>query len=113
MTQRAAGQNIPDDQASPMIERGPTIERAPMIKRGPTDWNAEQDLAALLDALTAELLAARDHDIATWLRDAGDPAEAAAQSIRRLVAAADSHGIAPHVSNALAAGLRAAMARNQ
>ena len=78
-----------------------------------TDWDAEQDLAALLDGLTAELLAVPEGDIAALLREAGEPVEASAQSMRRLVAAADAHRIAPHVSSALAAGLRAAMARNQ
>jgi len=78
-----------------------------------TDWNAEQDLAALLDGLTAELLATQEHDIAALSREAGEPVEASAQPMRRLVAAVDAHRIAPHVSSALAAGLRAAMARNQ
>jgi hypothetical protein len=78
-----------------------------------TDWNAEQDLAALLDALTAELLATPKHDIAAWLREAGEPVEVAAQRMRRLVAAADSQCVAPHVATALAAGLRASIARSQ
>ncbi len=84
-----------------------------MIKRVMTDWNAEQDLAALLDALTAELLAAPEHEIAAWLHEAGEPVEASVQPMRRLVASVDAHRIAPHVSSALTAGLRAVMARNQ
>jgi hypothetical protein len=84
-----------------------------MIKRVMTDWNAEQDLAALLDGLSAELLATPEHEIAALLRETGEPVEASAQSMRRLVAAADAHRIAPHVSSAPAAGLRAAMARSQ
>jgi hypothetical protein len=84
-----------------------------MTKRTMTDWNAEQDLAALLDGLTAELLATPERDIAVWLHEAGETAAHTAQPMRRLVAAADAHRIAPHVSIALAAGLRALVARNQ
>ena len=79
-----------------------------------TDWNAEQDLAALLDALSAELLGARECDVAAWLRGAGEPVDGAAEPMRRLVAAADAHRIAClHVWTALAGGLRALVARNQ
>jgi hypothetical protein len=84
-----------------------------MTKRTMTDWNAEQDLAALLDGLTAELLATPERDIAAWLHEAGETTAHTAQPMRRLVAAADAHRIAPHVSIALAAGLRALVARNQ
>jgi len=84
-----------------------------MKQRAMTDWNAEQDLAALLDGLTAELLAAPEHEIATWLREAGAHTEATAQPMRRLVAAADAQRIAPHVATARADGLRPLIARNQ
>jgi hypothetical protein len=78
-----------------------------------TDWNAEQDLEALLDGLTAELLAVPDHDLAAWLRETGKPLEATAQPMRRLVAAVDAHCVAPHVPTALADVARASIARNQ
>jgi len=84
-----------------------------MTERTKTDWNAEQDLTELLDALTAELLATPEHDVAAWLRETGKAVEATAESMRRLVAAVDAHCVAPHVATALAAGLRALVARNQ
>lgn len=84
-----------------------------MTQRATTDWDAEQDLAALLDDLTAELLAMPAYDIATWLREAGEAAEDTAEPVRRLVAAADAQPIAPHVSSARASGLRALVARYQ
>lgn len=84
-----------------------------MTGRAMTDWNAEQDLAALLDALTSELLATPEHDLAALLRETGKPVEVAAEAMRRLVAAVDAHCVAPHVATALAAGLRALVARNQ
>jgi len=84
-----------------------------MTERVMNDWNAEQDLAALLDALTAELLATPEPDVAALLREAGKPAEATAESMRRLVAAVDAHCVAPHVATVLAAGLRALVARSQ
>ena len=84
-----------------------------MTERGMTDWNAERDLAALLDALTAELLATPELDVAALLRETGKPVEATAEAMRRLVAAVDAHCVAPHVATALAAGLRALVARSQ
>jgi hypothetical protein len=84
-----------------------------MTRCAMTDWDAEQDLAALLDALTAELLATPEHEIAAWLRDAGEPVEDSAQPMRRLVAAADATRVPPHVSIVRVAELRASIARNQ
>jgi hypothetical protein len=84
-----------------------------MTRREKSDWDAEQDLAALLDCLTAELLATPAHEIAAWLREAGVAAEDTALPMRRLVAAADAQCVAPHVSSARAAGLRALVARHQ
>ena len=78
-----------------------------------TDWDAEQDLAALLDGLTAELLAVPEGDIAAWLRAAGEPVHDTAQPMRRLVAAADANRIAPYMSIVVAAELRMSIARNQ
>jgi len=84
-----------------------------MTERAMTDWNAQQDLTALLDALTAELLATPEHDVAACMRETGKPVEATAEAMRRLVAAVDAHCVAPHVATALAAGLRASIARSQ
>jgi hypothetical protein len=84
-----------------------------MIERTITDWDAEQDLAALLDGLTAELLATPTCDIAAWLSAAGEPVQDAVQPMRRLVEAADAGCIPPHASIAVAAGLRVSIARNQ
>jgi hypothetical protein len=78
-----------------------------------TDWDAEQDLAALLDGLTAELLATPEHDIAAWLSAAGEPVRDTAQPMRRLVEAADANRIAPYLSIVAAAELRVSIARNQ
>jgi hypothetical protein len=78
-----------------------------------TGWHPEQDLTALLDGLSEELLAARDHDLATWVREAGEPVEDIAEPMRRLLAAADAGGIPPHMSMDLKAGVRASIARNQ
>ena len=84
-----------------------------MTERAITDWNAERDLAALLDALTAELLATPEHELAAWLRETGEPVETTAQPMRRLVAAVDAHRIAPHLATSLADALRVSIARNQ
>ncbi len=84
-----------------------------MTKPTMTDWDAEQDLAALLDGLTAELLAVPEGDIAAWLRAAGEPIDDTAQPMRRLVAAADANRIAPYLSIVVAAELRMTIARNQ
>ncbi len=84
-----------------------------MTERAITDWNAEQDLAALLDALTAELLATPEHELAAWLRETGEPVEATAEPMRRLVAAVDAHCVAPRMATAVDAGLRASIARSQ
>jgi hypothetical protein len=42
-----------------------------MSKSAWSDWEPEQDLAILLDALTDELLATSDREVAAWLRDVG------------------------------------------
>ena len=84
-----------------------------MTERAMTDWNAERDLTALLDALTADLLATPEHELAALLRQTGEPVEVAAEAMRRLVAAVDAHCVAPHVATALTAGLRALVARSQ
>lgn len=76
-----------------------------------TDWNPEHDLAALLDALTAELLTAADHEVTPYLREPGD--DDGAQLVRRLIAAADADFAVLPVSRFTTPGLRAYMTRNQ
>jgi hypothetical protein len=89
------------------------MEARAMTQHVTSDWDAQQDLAALLDGLEAELLAAPEHEIAARLREGGEAAEDTAQSMRRLVAAADAQCVAPHVSSARAAGLGTLVARQQ
>ena len=84
-----------------------------MTKRIITKWNAEQELAALLDSLTTELLATPEHDIATWLRDAGEVPEVTARPMRRLLSAADAQCLVPQVSHAVIGGVPVAISRNQ
>ncbi|MGH7067340.1 MAG: hypothetical protein ACREFO_04525 [Acetobacteraceae bacterium] len=57
-----------------------------------TDWNPEQELVRVLDALTEEILATPDRDVAAWLDR--KRAKGAAREMRRLVAAAESGPIA-------------------
>lgn len=66
-----------------------------MTKASMTGWHPEQELAALLDALTEEILTMPDRDIAVWPRYQAQEAKDAAQEMRRLVAAAESCPIAP------------------
>jgi hypothetical protein len=78
-----------------------------------TDWDAERDLAALLDALSAELLAMPEHELVGLVCGTGKTVEATAQEMRRLVAVVDAQCVAPHVATAVDAGLRASIARSQ
>jgi hypothetical protein len=70
-----------------------------------SEWRPEQELDVLLDALTAELLAASDVDLAEWSRAAGRPPQVAAREMRRRVAAADADpgvpALPPSVARAL------------
>lgn len=56
-------------------------------------WNAPSALAALLDALEADLLGAPPEDVQAALRETGRAREGAAQGVRALLrdAAADGH----------------------
>ncbi len=56
-------------------------------------WSPEQDLAALLDALTDELLAASDHELRASLADSGEDPDEAAGFMRRLLAAAETKAV--------------------
>lgn len=68
-----------------------------MIRR--KDWTLEQDLAALLDALTAELLAAPDSEVESWLRESGPKGRAAVEAVRRLATAAASDAELPSIAS--------------
>jgi hypothetical protein len=84
-----------------------------MTDRLVTDWDPEQDLAALLDGLTEELLAAANHEIAPYLDEAAEERGEGADAIRRLIGAADASLAALPVSGFVAPGLRAYVSRNQ
>jgi hypothetical protein len=78
-----------------------------------TDRNPGTDLAALLDGLTEELLAAPAHEVAPYLDEAPEARRDGADAVRRLIAAADAGFAALPVSGFIAPGLRAYVARNQ
>jgi hypothetical protein len=84
-----------------------------MTKTTSTDWNPEQDLTALLDALTQELLTASERDIAAWRNEMGKQAGDMVQQVRRLIVAADADTFVPSISDFVGRGLRAYVARNQ
>lgn len=85
-----------------------------MMKKIMKDWNPERDLTALLDGLTAELLAAPDHDVGAWMREEGAKGHTAAKAMRRMVTkAAEADLDAPPVSNFVVPGLRIPFTRNQ
>ena len=77
-----------------------------------TDWCPEQELIVLLDALTEEILAMSDRDIAAWPHGQREGVKEAAEEMRRLVVAAEpglnappaleliqrSHGIQKHTN---------------
>jgi hypothetical protein len=76
-------------------------------------WNPEADLAALLDALTEDLLAASTRDIDALARVTGVPPDRVAHQARRLIALAESDLIVPSAAEFSTPGLRAYIARNQ
>ncbi len=84
-----------------------------MTERITTDWLPEQDLEALLDALTLELLASPDQEVSTHYHRDADRRHDEAETIRRLVAAAESGSALPAASLFKTPGLRAYFARNQ
>jgi hypothetical protein len=61
------------------------------------DWNPERELAALLDALSEELLAAPDRDVVGSLHGTGEDAQHAIATVRRLIAASDQDPTRPPV----------------
>ena len=76
-----------------------------------TDWDPPQDLAALLDALAEEILAAPDDAVFAGLHEAAGEWGGRAQSLRRLVMAADMGSVVPPLSDAT--GLRGQLPRTQ
>jgi hypothetical protein len=76
-------------------------------------WNPEADLAALLDALTEDLLAASARDVDALARVTGIPPDTVARDVRRLIASAASDLIVPPAAEFSTPGLRAYIARNQ
>jgi hypothetical protein len=74
-----------------------------------TDWNPEQDLSVLLDALTEELLAVADRDLTAGI---GKEQQDVVRDMRRLIAAADTDLVVPPASNFAGRTLRAFVARN-
>ena len=57
-----------------------------------TRWNAASALAALLDALEADLLGAASEDVQAALRETGRAREGAAQEVRALLRDAEADG---------------------
>jgi hypothetical protein len=80
-----------------------------MNDRRTMNWDPQQDLRVLLDALTQELLGAFDHEVLALAGEASDAAEA----VRRLLATAEAGCAAPPVPNLIGPGLRAHISRNQ
>ncbi len=84
-----------------------------MTQSGTTNWDPEQELAALLDGLTEELLGAFDHEIIRSLNESDDERQDKVDAVRRLVARADGDLGLPPVSRFVGSGPRADAARNR
>ena len=84
-----------------------------MTKKIMKDWTPEQDLAALLDALAIELLAAPGDEVSACLYETGAKGRSAIEAVRRLVSVADADLDASPVSNFVVPGLLAHLTRNQ
>ena len=84
-----------------------------MTGRITTGWLPEQDLEALLDALTVELLASSDEGVSTYIPRDADERRDEAGRVRRLIAAAECGSALPAASLFKTPGLRAYLARNQ
>jgi hypothetical protein len=78
-----------------------------MTEKTTTDWQPEEDLTGLLDALTEELFLVRDDEVAASMREMGEARRDIVRSMRRLVAAADAESMLPALSNHAAAAVRA------
>jgi hypothetical protein len=53
-------------------------------------WNPEQELTALLDILSEELLAVPEADLAAWCRETGDRHRDQIAALRNLTMSADT-----------------------
>jgi hypothetical protein len=84
-----------------------------MSKTRSDGWNPEADLAALLDALTEDVLAASARDVDALARVIGVPPDTVAREVRRLIAVAECDLIVPAATEFSTPGLRAYIARNQ
>jgi hypothetical protein len=84
-----------------------------MSTKGSSGWNPEADLAALLDALTEDVLAASARDVDTLARLTGVPPDTVAREMRRLIAVAESDLIMPPAAGFSTPSLLAYIARNQ
>jgi hypothetical protein len=84
-----------------------------MSKVRSNGWDPAADLAALLDALTEDVLAASARDVDALARVTGIPPETVAREVRRLIAVAESDLIVPPAAEFSTPGLRAYIARNQ
>lgn len=77
-----------------------------------TNWNPEQELAALLDGLAEELLGAFDHEVSGYPDEPADQRQDKADAVRRIVAAAETaSGVRP-VSRYMTPGSPGCAARN-
>jgi hypothetical protein len=76
-----------------------------------TAWSPDQDLEALLDALTEELLAAPGPELAASLGAAGAARASTIDTMRRAIAAAEASANGPSFSGFVAPGLRAYVGR--
>jgi hypothetical protein len=84
-----------------------------MTKKTLRDWSPEQELAALLGALSAEVLAASDDEVRACLHAAGAKGRNSIETVRRLASAADVDSDAASVSNFVVAGLPVHLTRSQ
>jgi hypothetical protein len=84
-----------------------------MSTAGSSAWNPEADLAALLNALTEDLLGASARDVDALAGVSGVSPDTVAREVRRLIAVAESDLIVPPSPEFSTPGLRAYIARNQ
>ncbi|MGA2043754.1 MAG: hypothetical protein ABSG83_10310 [Roseiarcus sp.] len=76
------------------------------------DRTPERDLAALLDALAAELLSAPDEEVRALLREAGAKGRGAAAAVRDLASLALAESEAAPIPNFVAPGASDRLTRN-
>ncbi len=84
-----------------------------MTKKTAKGWSLEQNLASLIDALTAELLATPDAEVEACLSEAGAKGRSAIAAMRRLLTDIDADAKAPPASSFVAPGMAAHLTRMQ